>query len=63
MDKCMKCDRVLSKDEIGLHKKLFNRGAEQFMCIDCIAAYLEVPKELLESKIEQFKSMGCTLFE
>lgn len=63
MDKCMICKRELTSDETGLHKKLFNRGASQFMCINCSSEYLEVPKELLQSKIEQFKEMGCTLFE
>lgn len=62
MDKCMKCGKKLTKDETALHKKLFNRGAEQFMCIDCIASYLDIPKEILLEKIIQFKSMGCTLF-
>lgn len=53
---------MLTDDEIGLHKKLCNRGATEFMCIDCLAKHFEVAPELLHEKIEQFKKMGCTLF-
>lgn len=35
----------LTGDEIGLHKKLVNRGARKFMCIDCLAAYYNVNKD------------------
>lgn len=62
MNKCMNCGKILSSDEQGLHKKLFNRAANKFMCIDCCSKYLEVPHESLEAKIEHFKEMGCTLF-
>lgn len=60
---CNKCGKPLEKDEIALHRKLFNRGATSFMCIDCIGGYLDVPRETLERKIEEFKKMGCTLFQ
>lgn len=62
MDVCLKCKKNLSSDEIGLHKKLINRGASEFMCIDCLAQYFNVSREMLEEKISQFKNMGCTLF-
>lgn len=62
-EKCKQCGRILTKDEIGLHKKLINRGADSFFCMDCLAEYLQVNRELLEKKIVQFKEMGCTLFE
>ena len=45
------------------HKKIYNRGAEEFFCIDCSSRYLNVPVELLREKIVEFKRMGCTLFE
>ncbi len=63
MDKCKQCGKVLTKDEIGLHRKLFNRMSTSFLCIDCCAAYLEVSKERLQEKIKEFKEMGCTLFQ
>ncbi|MCM1188338.1 MAG: hypothetical protein NC541_03465 [bacterium] len=61
--RCKKCGRRLTPDEVGLHKKLFNRAADSFYCIDCCAAYFDVTVGLLEKKIRQFKDMGCTLFE
>lgn len=63
MSQCMNCGRNLTPDEKGLHRKLFNRAAESFMCIDCCAAYLSVPRECLEKKIEEYKELGCTLFD
>ena len=58
----MKCGRDLSADEIGLHKKMINRGAETFLCIDCLAAFFHCEVSLLEQKIEQFREQGCMLF-
>ena len=55
---CIRCGAALSSDEIALHKKLYNRAAESFLC-----EYLEVTQELLTAKIEEFKKMGCTLFD
>ena len=57
--KCKQCGRILTKDEIGLHKILYNRGATSYFCIDCSSQYLEVPVPLLQKKIEEFKAMGC----
>lgn len=63
MIECARCSKRLTGDEIGLYRKLFGRGAERgFICIDCCAEYLSVPREMLEKKIELWKSMGCTLF-
>lgn len=59
---CVKCNRPLKRDEIALHRKLINRGAEEFMCITCLAAHFKVTEERLNEKIEQFKKDGCTLF-
>lgn len=61
--KCRNCGSTLTRDEIGLHKKLFNRAADSFLCISCSAEYFGVRPQLLEEKIRQFKEMGCTLFE
>ncbi len=61
--RCRNCGRALTRDEIGLHKKLFNRAADSFLCISCSAEYFGVGTQLLEEKIRQFKEMGCTLFE
>ena len=45
---CYVCGKEnLSKDEIGLTKKLINKKAVSFYCIDCLADYLEVTTEEL----------------
>lgn len=60
--KCIKCEKTLTNNDIGLHKKLVNRGATDFMCISCLSEYFKIPVSTLERKIEEFKKMGCTLF-
>lgn len=62
--KCASCGKEnLSKDEIGLTKKLVFKGATTFYCIDCLAEYLDVTTDELRDKIEEFKEEGCTLFK
>lgn len=61
-DKCNVCEAALEKNTIGLNKKLLGRNIERFLCMDCLASYLEVKKEDLLEKIEEFKTQGCTLF-
>ena len=63
MSNCKKCGKELSGNDIGLTKKLINRGATEFLCINCIAEKFDCSKELLEEKIKQFKESGCTLFK
>lgn len=61
--RCYVCGKTpLSKNEIGLVKKLIDRKADRFYCINCLADYLEVTVNELEAKIEEFKEEGCTLF-
>lgn len=62
MAKCEKCRKELTANEIGLHKRMINRGAESFMCINCLADYFKCDTELLRQKIVHFKNQGCTLF-
>ena len=60
---CYVCEREnLSKNEIGLNKKLINRKVKQFYCIDCLADYLEIDVDFLEERVEEFKEQGCILF-
>lgn len=60
---CQLCGKQnLSKNEIGLNKKLLNKDAKRFYCLDCLANYLEVDTDYLLEKIEEFKEQGCTLF-
>ncbi len=62
METCIHCGAPISRDEIGLTKKLVNRGASSFLCIHCLAKEFSVSEELLKEKIVQFRAMGCTLF-
>ncbi len=62
MNECKNCKRALTSDEIGLTKKLINRGTMEFYCIDCLAEIFNCDVPLLEKKIEQFKKQGCMLF-
>ena len=58
----MKCGRGLTADEVGLHQKLMGRGSREFLCIDCLAAYIGCSTEVLKKKTEEFRAMGCMLF-
>jgi len=60
---CYVCGKEgLSKNEIGLTKKLIDKNSKHFYCFDCLAEYLEVDAEFLIAKIEEFKEQGCELF-
>jgi len=60
---CSECGKEqLSKDEIGINKKLLGREINKFFCLDCLAVYLDVTVEDLLVKIEIFKEQGCKLF-
>ena len=59
---CKKCGKELTWDEIGLHKKLVNRGSTEFWCITCLGEYYSISEEALRKKIEIFKEQGCPLF-
>ena len=58
----MNCKKEISGNEIAMHKKLINRFAEEFMCLECLSEHFNVPVKLLEEKIEYFIETGCTLF-
>ena len=60
---CCVCGKEpLSRDEIGITKKLIDKQAESFYCLPCLAESIEADEEELLSKIEEFKKQGCTLF-
>lgn len=60
---CMECGRTLTHDEIGLHKKMINRGAKQYLCITCLAAYYSSTEEAMQERIDHFRRQGCLLFQ
>ena len=61
---CQYCHVELSRDEIGLNKKLFESETKKgkCSCIQCMAEMLEVATDDLTMKIEEFKRQGCKLF-
>ena len=60
---CKTCGRTLTKDEIALHKKLYNRDAEEFLCIDCLAEHFGCTRKDVEELIAYYRESGkCTLF-
>ena len=60
---CVQCCTPLTPDEIGLTKKLINRGCTEFLCYDCLAEHFQVTAAELRRKVQEFREMGCTLFE
>ena len=62
MPTCSDCGRSLTGDEIGLYRKMVNRGAEKFLCISCLAIKLRCEETALHERIEYFRAQGCTLF-
>ena len=63
MDTCKICGRTLVKDEIGLTKKLINRGAKEFLCLSCIAEKFEMTEEECRTLIAHFRETGCHFFQ
>lgn len=60
---CAFCGKEnLSKDVIGLNRKIIHRQIERLLCLSCMAAYFETTEEELCEKIEEFKRQGCALF-
>ena len=61
---CVSCGKkTLTRNEIGINKKLLGEEVGQFYCLDCLAEYLEVTPQDILDKIEEFKEEGCKLFE
>ena len=63
MLKCLKCGAELTSDEVGLHRKLVNRGATEYMCISCLSVHFKINPEELHELIIRFRSYGCMLFK
>ena len=60
---CKLCYKTpLSKDEIGINKKLLGKNIDSFLCLGCLADFLECSEEELLEKITEFRDEGCTLF-
>lgn len=60
---CCSCrKKPLSKDEVGICKKMLGKSIKSFFCMNCLASYLDTTVDDLAEKIEEFKEEGCKLF-
>ena len=62
MPECKECGKTLSTLDIGATKKLINKGAEEFLCIPCLAKHFGVAEDLIHKKIKEWRAQGCMLF-
>ena len=62
MKECYICKCELTKDDVGLCKKLLGKQIKQFFCREHLAEVLNTTTEELEEKLQEFKDEGCTLF-
>jgi uncharacterized protein YlaI len=61
---CFICGKEnLTRNEIGLNKKLLGKEIRNFHCLGCLSDYLEIPVEDLVERIQEFKDSGCVVFE
>ena len=62
MSTCARCGCKLTSDEIGITRKLINRGTETFYCVKCLALQFGISEEDVRRLIRNFKAVGCHLF-
>ena len=62
MATCYKCGAEVSFNEIGLNKKLVNRGVERFLCFSCLGEEFKMTRQTLDKMIVRFRKAGCVLF-
>ncbi len=61
---CYICGKEnLTRNEIGLNKKLIGQDVKKFHCMQCLADYLELSVDELVERIQEFKDAGCVMFE
>ncbi len=60
---CITCGKELNKEDIGLHKKLVNRGATEYKCKSCLAIFFRITEAQCDDMIAHFKETGCSLFQ
>ena len=61
---CPNCGKPsLTRDEVGINKKLLGEDVTRLLCLSCLAEYLDITEEDLLGKIEEFKAAGCNLFK
>lgn len=60
---CKRCGAKLTGDEIALYRRMVDRDAETFLCLDCQAVDYGATRDKLERLIDYFHRTGiCSLF-
>ncbi|MBQ9306477.1 MAG: DUF2197 domain-containing protein [Clostridia bacterium] len=59
---CSLCGEKVGRDEVGLTKKLINRGTQEYLCLACLSRRFRVSPEKLLEMADAFRAAGCTLF-
>ena len=60
---CFRCGAQLLDDDRAIYRKLVYRGAEEFLCIDCLAEKFGCDRGKIERLIRYYRESGmCTLF-
>lgn len=60
---CQQCKKEkLSRDEIGLSKKILGRETEVYLCMQCMSRHFGVSEDALNRTISIYKADGCLLF-
>ena len=55
--------RSNARIEHPIYRKLVDRNAAEFLCIDCLAAWFQCPRAEIEKRIRWYRESGqCTLF-
>ena len=49
---CKECGADIHAEDIAIHRKLIDRGADTFFCIDCLAGKLGCRRSNIEELIE-----------
>ncbi len=62
MSRCTECSKELNSLDVGIYKKLINRGCREFMCRECLGKRLNLSVDELNKLIERFRKQGCMLF-
>lgn len=63
-NECIACGKKdLTKETIGINKKMISKDIKKLYCMECLSNYLECTVNDLLNKIEEFKDEGCTLFK
>lgn len=60
--RCYDCGAPLGADDVGLNRKLINRGVERFLCLACLGERFHMTEEALNDLADRFRASGCVLF-